>query len=158
MTASATRHLDRRLAQHSEQQRLVLGAGTYRLFAQPLGHVADADPDPIDHRMRHLPTTVLSTTLTAPLAWPDATVDRRRGRGRRSSEGAVGRAPALPRQPGAARGGTRRPCPGEVAGTCETPGPLLRAVSARGLRRLDLSFWTLPRESAPARIRAPLVS
>ena len=68
--------LERRLAQYSEEQRLVLGGGTFRLFAELLGAVEDAELDPVNHRMEHLPTTVLSTTLEAPLAWPDATLVR----------------------------------------------------------------------------------
>ena len=68
--------LDRRLAQYSEDQRLVLGAGTYRDFVHHLGGVPDADLDPVNHRMKHLPTTVLSTTLAGPLDWPDAAVVR----------------------------------------------------------------------------------
>ena len=68
--------LERRLAQYSEEQRMVLGGGTFRLFAELLGAVEDAELDPVNHRMEHLPTTVLSTTLEAPLAWPDATLVR----------------------------------------------------------------------------------
>src|SRR3712207_1341283 len=68
--------LDRRLAQYSEEQRLVLGANTFREFVHFLGtgaEVSEAD-DPINFRMTHLPTTVVSTTLEGPLAWPDATL------------------------------------------------------------------------------------
>jgi dihydrofolate reductase len=62
--------LDRRLALYSEEQRLVLGATTFRQFAQMLG----PDSDPVNARMRNLPTTVVSSTLQGPLDWPDATV------------------------------------------------------------------------------------
>ncbi len=68
--------LDRRLAQYSEEQRMVLGAGTYRLFTEMLGPIPDSELDPINRRMKHLPTSVLSTTLEEPLDWPDATVVR----------------------------------------------------------------------------------
>jgi hypothetical protein len=68
--------LDRRLAQYSEEQRMVLGAGTFREFAAVLGPIADSELDPINSRMKHLPTTGLSTTLEEPLDWPDATVVR----------------------------------------------------------------------------------
>ena len=64
--------LDRRLAQYSGDQRMVLGAHTFRQFTQMLGAVPDSELDPINHRMKHLPTTVLSTTLEEPLDWPDA--------------------------------------------------------------------------------------
>jgi dihydrofolate reductase len=68
--------LDRRLAQYSEEQRMVLGASTFRMFTEMLGSIADSELDPINSRMKHLPTTVLSTTLEAPLDWPDATLVR----------------------------------------------------------------------------------
>jgi len=68
--------LDHRLAQLTEDQRLVLGANTFRDFVQLLGPLTEesATNDPINTRMRSLPTTVVSTTLTGPLDWPDATV------------------------------------------------------------------------------------
>ncbi len=70
--------LDRRLALYSEKQRMVIGANTYRLFAQMLAEsTKDSDVrDPWVTRLRHLPATVVSTTLTGPLDWPDATLAR----------------------------------------------------------------------------------
>lgn len=70
--------LDRRLALYGEDQRMIMGANTYRLFAQMLAEsIEDSDVrDPWVTRMRHLPTTVVSTTLDEPLDWPDATVVR----------------------------------------------------------------------------------
>ncbi len=69
--------LDRRLAAYGEGQRMVLGAATFRLFVQMLGPLAAAgELDPVNTRMRDMPTTVVSTTLTDPLAWPDATLLR----------------------------------------------------------------------------------
>jgi dihydrofolate reductase len=68
--------LDRRLAQYSEEQRLVLGANTFRMFLRHLGP-ASAPPsvsDPVNTRMKHMPTTVVSRTLRGPLDWPDATL------------------------------------------------------------------------------------
>jgi dihydrofolate reductase len=66
--------LDRRLAQYEEEQRLVLGATTFREFVHFLGsEVTEAD-DPINYRMKNMPTTVVSTTLEGPLDWPDATL------------------------------------------------------------------------------------
>lgn len=68
--------LEHRLSQYDRELRLVLGAHTYRAFAQMLTtEPADSDVhDPWVNRMRHLPTTVVSNTLTAPLDWPDATL------------------------------------------------------------------------------------
>ncbi|HEU5474671.1 MAG TPA: dihydrofolate reductase family protein [Actinophytocola sp.] len=68
--------LDRRLAQYSQDQRLVLGANTYREFVQALGSGTEGAKlhDPINTRMRNMPTTVVSTTLVGPLDWPDATL------------------------------------------------------------------------------------
>src|SRR5690242_14165407 len=65
--------LAHRLAQYSEDQRLVLGATTYRVFAQILAANAD-EGDAWGTRLHHLPTTVISTTLEEPLDWPDATL------------------------------------------------------------------------------------
>ncbi|MDT0317030.1 dihydrofolate reductase family protein [Streptomyces millisiae] len=66
--------LANRLAVISREQRMVLGANTFRQFLELLGPVPDTDLDPVNSRMRGMPTTVVSTTLTGPLAWPDATV------------------------------------------------------------------------------------
>ena len=68
--------LSRRLAQYSEEQRLVLGANTFREFMYFLGPASEESPvnDPINTRMKNMPTTVISTTLHRPLDWPDATL------------------------------------------------------------------------------------
>ena len=67
--------LDHRLALYSAEQRMVLGANTYRQFAQLLGSSIEPDElDPVNARMRSLPATVVSSTLEGPLDWPDATV------------------------------------------------------------------------------------
>jgi dihydrofolate reductase len=68
--------LDRRLAQYEEQQRLVLGANTFRMFREFLGPDSGWSPenDPINARVKSMPTTVVSTTLQGPLDWPDATL------------------------------------------------------------------------------------
>ena len=68
--------LEHRLAQYSQEQRMVFGAGTYRLFAQMLaasGEYAEVG-DPWVTKMRTLPTTVVSSTLREPLDWPGATL------------------------------------------------------------------------------------
>jgi dihydrofolate reductase len=66
--------LDRRLAQYREEQRLVLGGRTFRDFAEILGSIPPETLDPVNTRMKNMPTTVVSTTLEGPLDWPDATV------------------------------------------------------------------------------------
>jgi dihydrofolate reductase len=70
--------LDHRLALHSEEQRMVFGANTYRLFAEMLASSTEDSEvrDPWVERMRSLPATVVSSTLEEPLDWPDATVVR----------------------------------------------------------------------------------
>ncbi|MDN3026051.1 dihydrofolate reductase family protein [Streptomyces sp. S.PB5] len=65
--------LDRRLDLYGEKQRLVLGAATFRQFLQVLGPGSGVD-DPVNTTMKHLPATVVSTTLRGPFDWPDATV------------------------------------------------------------------------------------
>ncbi|MEU6058775.1 dihydrofolate reductase family protein [Streptomyces sp. NPDC047097] len=68
--------LAHRLAQYSDEQRMVFGAGTYRLFASMLAaSTEDSDVrDPWVTRMRSMPATVVSTTLDGPLDWPDARI------------------------------------------------------------------------------------
>ena len=68
--------LDRRLALYEEEQRMVYGANTFRQFVELLGSSDEesAVSDPVNTRMRNLPTTVISTTLEGPLDWPDATL------------------------------------------------------------------------------------
>ena len=68
--------LDHRLAQYDEDQRMVLGANTYRAFVQMLASSTEESEvrDPWVTRMINLPATVVSTTLEGPLDWPDATL------------------------------------------------------------------------------------
>src|SRR5215475_2598381 len=68
--------LDRRLALYDVEQRMVIGANTYRLFMQLLASSTEESEvrDPWVTRMRSLPATVVSTTLEEPLNWPDASV------------------------------------------------------------------------------------
>ncbi len=72
--------LDHRLAEYREEQRMILGAETFRGFAEmfdPSAVLAEQD-DSVDgrlmRRMISMPTTVISTTLEGPLNWPDATL------------------------------------------------------------------------------------
>ncbi len=69
--------LAHRLAQYDQNQRMVIGANTYRAFAEMLASsTAESDVrDPWVTRMRNLPATVVSTTLEGPLDWPDATLE-----------------------------------------------------------------------------------
>jgi dihydrofolate reductase len=69
--------LDRRLAAYGEGKRMVLGANTFRQFVEMLGPSAEESnvDDPVNTRMREMPTTVVSTTLEEPLNWPDATLE-----------------------------------------------------------------------------------
>jgi dihydrofolate reductase len=69
--------LDRRFAMYDPGQRMVLGANTFRQFVQLLGSsTEDRGLDPVNARMKNMPTTVVSTTLEEPLDWPDATLLR----------------------------------------------------------------------------------
>jgi dihydrofolate reductase len=68
--------LDHRLALYSEQQRMVFGANTYRLFARFLASEPEDSEvrDPWVTRMVNLPAIMVSTTLEEPLDWVDGTV------------------------------------------------------------------------------------
>jgi dihydrofolate reductase len=68
--------LEHRLAQYSQEQRMVFGANTYRAFSEMLSSSSEESEvrDPWVTRMVNLPATVVSTTLRGPLDWPDATV------------------------------------------------------------------------------------
>ena len=57
---------------------MVLGANTFRQFLEALGPSTERSKvsDPVNTRMRGLPTTVVSRTLDGPLDWPDATLVR----------------------------------------------------------------------------------
>ncbi len=68
--------LQHRLASFAEEQRMVFGGDTYRLYAEFLASI-DANPeaaDPWVTRMMSMPATVVSNTLEEPLAFPNATV------------------------------------------------------------------------------------
>ncbi len=68
--------LEHRLRSFDGEHRMVLGATTYRQFAAMLAEsTEDSDVrDPWVDRMRNQPLTVISSTLTEPLDWPDAAV------------------------------------------------------------------------------------
>ena len=68
--------LEHRLALYGEDQRMVFGANTYRLFARMMASATEESEvrDPWVTRMRQLPATVVSTSLNGPLDWPDAAV------------------------------------------------------------------------------------
>ncbi|MEU5520592.1 dihydrofolate reductase family protein [Streptomyces sp. NPDC093250] len=68
--------LDHRLSLYSEEQRMVFGANTYRVFTRMLAESTDDSDvrDPWVTRMRNLPATVVSTTLETSPVWPTASV------------------------------------------------------------------------------------
>ena len=68
--------LEHRLGLYSEEQRMVFGADTYRLFARFLATEPEDSSvrDPWVTRMVNLPAIVVSSTLKEPLDWPDATL------------------------------------------------------------------------------------
>ena len=68
--------LEHRLALYSEEQRMVFGANTYRLFAHFLASEPEDSEvrDPWVTRMVNMPATIVSTTLQEPLDWVDGTV------------------------------------------------------------------------------------
>ena len=68
--------LEHRLAQYSQQQRMVFGASTFRDFIEMLGSATEESEvnDAWIGRLRKLPATVVSSTLKGPLDWPDATI------------------------------------------------------------------------------------
>ena len=53
---------------------MVLGANTFRQFVRLMGPSTGElkELDPVNTRMRNIPTTVVSTTLEGPFDWPDA--------------------------------------------------------------------------------------
>jgi dihydrofolate reductase len=69
--------LDYRLELYGDEQRMVLGANTFRQFVQLMGPRTGElkELDPVNTGMRNLPTTVVSRTLEGPLDWPDATLE-----------------------------------------------------------------------------------
>ncbi|MGW6334236.1 dihydrofolate reductase family protein [Nocardia rhamnosiphila] len=68
--------LDRRFELFGTEQRMIFGANTFRQFVEMLGASTEESGvgDPWVTRMRNLPATVVSSTVSGPLDWPDATV------------------------------------------------------------------------------------
>ncbi|MEP7045881.1 MAG: dihydrofolate reductase family protein [Ilumatobacteraceae bacterium] len=67
--------LDHRLDLYDVEQRMIFGANTFRSMLDILGSRTEGtDVDGWNTRMRAMPTTVISSTLTGPFEWPDATV------------------------------------------------------------------------------------
>jgi dihydrofolate reductase len=69
------RFLEHREATTREEQRLVLGAGTFRQFQALLGGLDEAELDATNLRLKTMPTTVVSSTIAEPVDWPDATIE-----------------------------------------------------------------------------------
>jgi len=70
--------LDHRLALYRDDQRMVFGANTYRLFVGMLANSTEESEvrDPWVTRMWNTPATIVSSTLDEPLEWPNATIAR----------------------------------------------------------------------------------
>ncbi|MEV8343694.1 dihydrofolate reductase family protein [Streptomyces niveus] len=70
--------LDHRLGLYAGEQRMVLGANTYRAFAEMLAASTEQSEvrDPWVTRMVNQPATVVSNTLEGPLDWPHADLVR----------------------------------------------------------------------------------
>jgi dihydrofolate reductase len=68
--------LDHRLASFAEDQQMVFGGTTYRLFAHFIASIAENPEagDPWITRMLSMPATVVSNTLMEPLALPNASI------------------------------------------------------------------------------------
>ncbi len=67
--------LDRRMSLYDNEQRMVVGARTFRQYLEMLGSSVDTSGvDAWNLRMREMPATVVSSTLQGPLDWPNATV------------------------------------------------------------------------------------
>ncbi|GAA2158420.1 MULTISPECIES: dihydrofolate reductase family protein [Glycomyces] len=66
--------LQHRFEQYSEDQRLVLGATTFRNTARMFAEAPDEIGDAWAQRYRELPATIISSTLDDTLGWPDATI------------------------------------------------------------------------------------
>jgi dihydrofolate reductase len=67
--------LQRRLEQYNEDQRLVLGANTFRITARMFAEGGADIGDAWAQRYRELPATVVSSTLKDTPGWPDATIE-----------------------------------------------------------------------------------
>ena len=68
--------LDHRLALYRREQRMVIGAKTFRLFTGMLAASTEDSEvrDPWVTSLWQLPATVISTTLQEPLDWPNASL------------------------------------------------------------------------------------
>src|ERR671933_261514 len=70
--------LEHRLALFGPAQRMVFGATTFKAFVEMIATSTEDSEvrDPWVTRMWNLPATVVSSTLTEPLDWPDVTVEK----------------------------------------------------------------------------------
>jgi dihydrofolate reductase len=67
--------LGRRLEQYRSELRMVFGANTFRQFVYfQNAEIPGFADDPMNVQLRSAPATVFSSTLEAPLDWPDATL------------------------------------------------------------------------------------
>lgn len=70
--------LERRLQLYTPACRMVYGANTFRLFERFWSEIAENPEveDPWGIAMHEQPATVISTTLSEPLDWPDVVLER----------------------------------------------------------------------------------
>lgn len=68
--------LARRLDIYEPDQRMLFGGETFRAFLEMASDAAEDSgvTDPWVTRMKRLPASVVSNTITPPVGWPDATV------------------------------------------------------------------------------------
>jgi dihydrofolate reductase len=66
--------LAHRAEQYEPDQRMVFGANTHRINVRMLAGLPVDEMDAWIVRMRELPATVVSDTLSGPQDWPDATI------------------------------------------------------------------------------------
>jgi len=68
--------LEHRLALFGTEQRMVFGATTFRDFVEMLAESSEDSGvrDPWVTRMRNQPATVVTSTLTGPVDWPDVSL------------------------------------------------------------------------------------
>lgn len=66
--------IEHRLSPYGEEQRMVFGATTFRENVEMLSSNNEESLDAWVLRMKNMPATVVSTTLSGPFDWPNATV------------------------------------------------------------------------------------
>lgn len=137
--------LGRRLQLYTPACRMVYGANTFRLFERFWNEIADNPEveDPWGIAMHEQPATVISTTLSEPLDWPDAVLERED-------------APSVVARPGGLHPGHR--VPGAHRPQRRFAGVRRGGRLRPGARRLPAAGWQHPGTHLPpdpARLAAP---